>query len=98
VNPSSHHSTAYGADYVTRDRRLVIDEPEVRGRLVKAIDPYTAAYRKGCTPPDRVSWSNIDNNEHDRPPPGSIARIGPAGSLEQHPIKRDHQLVSPYGY
>ena len=54
---------AYEADYVTRDGRLVIDDPEVRNRLIKAIDSYTAVYRKGCTPPDSVTWTNIDNNE-----------------------------------
>jgi multiple sugar transport system substrate-binding protein len=54
---------AYEADYVTRDGRLVIDDPEVRRRLVKAIDSYTAVYRKGCTPPDSIAWANIDNNE-----------------------------------
>ena len=37
---------------MTRDGRLVIDDPEVRRRLIKAIDSYTAMYRKGCTPPD----------------------------------------------
>ena len=47
---------AYEADYVTRDGRLVIDDPEVRRRLIKAIDGYTAIYRKGCTPPDSVTW------------------------------------------
>ena len=45
---------AYEADYVTRDGRLVIDDPEVRQRLVRAIDAYTAIYRKGCTPPEFV--------------------------------------------
>ena len=40
------------ADYVTREGKLVIDDPEIRQRLVKAIDSYTAVYRKGCTPPD----------------------------------------------
>jgi multiple sugar transport system substrate-binding protein len=54
---------AYEADYVTRDGRLVIDDPEVRRKLIKAIDSYTAMYRKGCTPTDSVSWTNIDNNE-----------------------------------
>ena len=54
---------ADGADYVTRDGRLVIDTPEIRQKLVKAIDSYTASYRKGCTPPDSVNWSNRDNNE-----------------------------------
>ena len=33
----------------------VIDDPEVRRRLIKAIDSYTAVYRKGCTPPDVAS-------------------------------------------
>jgi multiple sugar transport system substrate-binding protein len=53
---------AYQAHYVTRDGRLVIDDPEVRRRLVKAIDSYTAIYRKGCTPPDAVNWSAGDRN------------------------------------
>ena len=47
----------------TRDGRLVIDDPEIRRRLVKAIDGYTAIYRKGCTPPDRSTWANVGNNK-----------------------------------
>ena len=54
---------AYEADYVTRDGQLVIDDPEIRQRLVKAIDSYTAIYRKGCTPPDSVTWDDGGNNE-----------------------------------
>ena len=54
---------AYEADYVTRDGRLVIDDSEVRRRFVKAIDGYTAIYRKGCTPPNSVTWTNADNNK-----------------------------------
>jgi multiple sugar transport system substrate-binding protein len=53
----------YDADYVTRDGQLVIDEPDIRQRLIKAIDSYTAIYRKGCTPPGSVTWGNADNNE-----------------------------------
>ena len=53
---------AYQAHYVTRDGRLVIDDPEVRQRLMKAIDSYTAIYRKGCTPPDAVNWAASDRN------------------------------------
>ena len=45
---------AYDADYVTPDGRLVIDDPEVRRRLIEAIDAYTAVYRKGCTPPGSI--------------------------------------------
>jgi multiple sugar transport system substrate-binding protein len=54
---------AYGADYVTPDGRLIIDEPEIRQRLIKAMDSYTAIHRKGCTPPDSVSWPDIGNNK-----------------------------------
>ena len=54
---------AYDADYVTRDGRLVIDEPEIRQRLITAIADYTAVYRKDCTPPDSVSWDDGGNNQ-----------------------------------
>ena len=54
---------AYGADYVTPDGRLVIDQPEIRQALVRAIDGYTTIYRKGCTPPDSVTWGDSGNNE-----------------------------------
>jgi multiple sugar transport system substrate-binding protein len=53
---------AYEANYVTRDGRLVIDDPEVQRRLIKAIDSYTAIFRKGCTPPDSLTWGTYDNN------------------------------------
>ena len=54
---------AYEADYVTRDGRLVIDDPEIQRRLVQAVDAYTAIYRTGCTPPESTTWSDIDNNK-----------------------------------
>jgi multiple sugar transport system substrate-binding protein len=54
---------AYEADYVTRDGRLVIDDPEVRRRLIKTIDSYTQIHRQGCTPPDSVVWEPYSNNE-----------------------------------
>jgi multiple sugar transport system substrate-binding protein len=63
VNGLNQFMDTYEADYVTRDGRLVIDDPDVRRRLIKAIDSYTAVYRKDCTPPDSVSWTNADNNE-----------------------------------
>ncbi len=53
---------AYEADYVTRDGRLVIDDPEVRRKLIEAVDGYTAIYRKGCTPPDAVTWAGGREN------------------------------------
>ncbi len=54
---------AYEANYVTPDGRLVIDDPEVRRRLIKVIDRYTAIYRKGCTPPASVTWDGYGNNK-----------------------------------
>jgi len=30
--------------------------------MVKALDAYTAIWRKGCTPPGSTGWTNIDNN------------------------------------
>jgi multiple sugar transport system substrate-binding protein len=53
---------ANGAAYVTHDGRLVIDDPEIRQKLIKVIDSYTAFYREGCTPPDAVNWSTGDRN------------------------------------
>jgi multiple sugar transport system substrate-binding protein len=63
LNQFDQFTLAYGADYVTRDGRLVIDDPEVRRRNIKAIDSYTAIYRKGCTPPDSITWEPSSNNK-----------------------------------
>jgi multiple sugar transport system substrate-binding protein len=54
---------AYKAEYVTRAGRLVIDDPVIRQKLIKVVDRYTAFYRKGCTPPDSVSWDPSGNNK-----------------------------------
>jgi multiple sugar transport system substrate-binding protein len=54
---------AYEADYVTRDGRLVIDEPAIRAGLVEALTAYTTIWRKGCTPPASVDWDGRGNNE-----------------------------------
>jgi multiple sugar transport system substrate-binding protein len=54
---------AYKAEYVTRDGKLVIDNPEIRQRLIETMDSYTAAYRKGCTPPESLTWDGVGNNQ-----------------------------------
>jgi multiple sugar transport system substrate-binding protein len=54
---------AYEADYVSRDGKLVIDDPDIRGRLASALASYTAIYRKGCTPPDAIAWDDRGNNQ-----------------------------------
>jgi multiple sugar transport system substrate-binding protein len=54
---------AYDAPWLDDDRRLQIDDPAVRAGLIKALDDYTAIWRKGCIPPDSINWANIDNNK-----------------------------------
>ena len=53
---------AYDADYVTRDGKLVIDDPEIRRRLVKALDSYTASTARAA-PRRIVTWGDSGNNE-----------------------------------
>jgi multiple sugar transport system substrate-binding protein len=55
--------TAYDANYLNPDGRLILDNPEKRRKLVEVVDNYTAIYRKGCTPPDAVTWSELNNNQ-----------------------------------
>jgi multiple sugar transport system substrate-binding protein len=53
---------AYGSPWLARDRRLQIDDPAIRAGLIRALDAYTAIWRKGCTPPESVNWANPGNN------------------------------------
>jgi multiple sugar transport system substrate-binding protein len=48
---------------VTRDGRLVIDDPKIRRKLVAALDSLTAIWRKGCTPPASLNWNTKGNND-----------------------------------
>jgi multiple sugar transport system substrate-binding protein len=54
---------AYGAPWLDLDRRPQIDNPAVRTGMIEALDAYAAIWRKGCTPPNSTSWTNIDNNK-----------------------------------
>jgi multiple sugar transport system substrate-binding protein len=54
---------AYDAHYVTRDGRLIIDEPQVQSRLIKVVESYITLWRKGCTPPDSIAWDAAGNNK-----------------------------------
>jgi multiple sugar transport system substrate-binding protein len=59
---------AYGVAYLSPDGKPMLDDPAVRGTIVKILSDYTAVWAKGCTPPDSVGWTNIDNNKafHDQ--------------------------------
>jgi multiple sugar transport system substrate-binding protein len=54
---------AYDAPWASPAGRLQIDDPAVRVGMVRALDAYVAIWRKGCTPPESVDWTNIDNNK-----------------------------------
>jgi multiple sugar transport system substrate-binding protein len=54
---------SYDAPWLDRDRRLQVDNSNVRAGLVKALDDYTTIWRKGCTPPASTNWANVDNNK-----------------------------------
>jgi multiple sugar transport system substrate-binding protein len=54
---------AYGAPWLAPDRRLQVDDPRVQAGLIKALEAYAAVWRKGCTPPASLSWTNPDNNK-----------------------------------
>ena len=62
-NTLEQFQLAYEAPWLDRDRRLQIDDPEIRAGMVKALEAYTLIWRKGCTPPDSVNWTPADNNK-----------------------------------
>jgi multiple sugar transport system substrate-binding protein len=66
---------AYQADYVTREGKLVIDDPEVRRRLIRAMDSYTDIYRKGCTPPGSIDWTTSGNNNNQAFLSGAVVTV-----------------------
>ena len=63
MNPDGRSPRVFCSSRFLARRFFAVAGGEVRERLVKAIDSYTAIYRKGCTPPDSVTWGNIDNNK-----------------------------------
>jgi multiple sugar transport system substrate-binding protein len=54
---------AYTSDWPPPAGWSLADAPAARTVLVKALEAYTAIHEKGCTPPDAVGWTNVDNNK-----------------------------------
>jgi multiple sugar transport system substrate-binding protein len=54
---------AYQAPWLDREGRLQVDDPEVRERMIQALEDYASIWRKDCTPPDSATWNNVDNNK-----------------------------------
>jgi len=53
---------AYGAEILDEDGNLQIDQPEVREKVVAAMEAFVEPSAEGCVPPDGVSWSGADDN------------------------------------
>ena len=62
-NELEQFQLAYEAPWLDGDRRLQVDDPEIREGMIKALDAYVSIWRKGCTPPGSVSWTSADNNK-----------------------------------
>ena len=54
---------AYTEAWPTPTGPSLLHDPAARTALVKALAGYTALWRKGCTPPDALGWTNRGNNE-----------------------------------
>jgi multiple sugar transport system substrate-binding protein len=54
---------AYGGkDIVTKDGRLRLDDPQVRGAAIKALTYPAMAYKEGFVPPGAINWNDADDN------------------------------------
>ncbi len=80
---------AYQANYVMRDGTLVIDDPEIRRRLIRTMDSYTAIYRKGCTPPDSIDWGTSENNNNQVFLAGAVVMTPNASLSIPNALKRE---------
>jgi multiple sugar transport system substrate-binding protein len=62
-NQLEQFQLAYEAPWLDGDRRLQVDDPEIRAGMIEALEAYTLIWRKGCTPPGSTSWTSADNNK-----------------------------------
>ena len=51
-----------GADIVTRDGKLHLDDPAVKAAVVKALTYPTTAYKEGYVPAGAINWNDADDN------------------------------------
>jgi multiple sugar transport system substrate-binding protein len=61
--PTGLFAAALTRDWPEPSGPSLADDPTARATLVKALADYTAIYKKGCTPPQSVAWTNRGNNE-----------------------------------
>lgn len=55
-------ASAYNAQVVDEDGKIVLDQPKNRAAMIEALTFYTSINAKSCTPPSSLSWKDPDNN------------------------------------
>jgi multiple sugar transport system substrate-binding protein len=54
---------AYGGEgIVTKEGKLRLDDPKVRGAAIKALTYPATAYKEGFVPPGAINWNDADDN------------------------------------
>ena len=53
---------AFDTKLVDEEGNLLVDQPETREGMIKALESYTKPYLDGCVPPGAVNWQDGDNN------------------------------------
>jgi multiple sugar transport system substrate-binding protein len=53
---------AFDTKLVDDEGNLLVDQPETREGMIKALESYTKPYLEGCVPPGAVNWQDGDNN------------------------------------
>jgi multiple sugar transport system substrate-binding protein len=56
-------AAAHTRDWPASNGPSLVDDPAARAILVKALSDYTSIYKKDCTPPQSIAWTNRGNNE-----------------------------------
>jgi len=51
-----------GADIVTKDGKLHVNDPAVREAAIRTTSWMAAAYKDGFVPPEALSWNDADDN------------------------------------
>lgn len=57
-----HILEAFNVTLVNSQGKLLVDRPEVRQGIIRALDWYTQLYLQGFVPPETINWLNTDNN------------------------------------
>jgi multiple sugar transport system substrate-binding protein len=62
-NVFNYFLIAYGGqNFVSKDGKLHLDDPQVKQAVIKALTYPTTAYKEGFVPPGAINWNDADDN------------------------------------